>query len=92
VEHAHSDHLHEEHGHGDEESLVIRKMAPNEALANELNEHGVIAEHVEIGKHPLESKPYYSHKLSPTPRFVTNRGMIRIRNRNFDLVQVIQKF
>lgn len=92
MEHGHSDHSHEEHGHGDEESLVFKRTAPNEALANDLNEHGIIAEPMEVGKHPLEHQPYYSHKFSPSPRFVTNRGMIRIRNRNFDLVQVVQKF
>lgn len=92
MEHGHSDHAHkEEHGHG-EESDIITKVAPNEALAKELNEHGIVAEPVEVGKHPLEHQPYYSHKFSPSPRFVTNRGMIRIRNRNFDLVQVVQKF
>ena len=94
MEHAHSSHSHdsheEEHGRG-EEPVIVKKMAPNETVAHSLNGHGVIAEPVAHGTHPLESQPCYSHKFASNPRFTTNKGMIRIRNRNFDLVQVVQK-
>lgn len=88
--HSHDSHDDEEHGHGDE-PLIEKKMAPNEALANSLNEQGVISEPQAIGSHPLESKPYYSHKFALTSKFVTNRGTIKVSGRNFDLVQVLQR-
>ena len=90
---SHSNHSHEEHGHGDsgEEAVIIKKMAPHEAVAASLNEHSVIAEAVAQGTHPLESQPCYSHKFASNPRFTTNKGMVMITGRNFDLVQVVQK-
>lgn len=87
----HQSHSHEEHGHGGDEPIIEKRMAPNEILANSLNEQGVISEPQEIGSHPLESRPYYSYKFPLTSRFVTNRGVIKVRGRNFDLVQVLQR-
>jgi hypothetical protein len=91
VEHAHSEHSHEEHGHGDEESVLVKKMSPNEMLAADLNEHGVLADTVAVGTHPVEKQEYYSHKFGLSSRFVTNRGVIRISGKNFDLVQVLER-
>lgn len=88
--HSHG-HAGEEHGHGGEESIIVKKLAPNEVLASSLSAHGVITEPVAAGTHPLESKEYYSHKFGFNSKFTTNRGMIRVRGRNFDLVQVLQR-
>ena len=66
-------------------------MAPNELVTANLGKSGVVAEAITLGTHPLEGQPCYSHKFSSNPRFTTNKGMVRIRNRNFDLVQVVQK-
>lgn len=93
MEHAPSSHSHnsaDEQDHG-EEPVTVKKMAPNEVVAASLAKRGVVAEAVALGTHTLESQPCYSHKFSSNPRFTTNKGMIRIRNRNFDLVQVVQK-
>jgi hypothetical protein len=90
--HSHDSHDDEDHGHGGgEEPIIVKKMSPNETVAQSLNAHGVIAEPVAHGTHPLEGQPCYSHKFSSNPRFTTNKGMVKIRNRNFDLVQVVQK-
>ena len=89
--HSHDSHDDEEHGHGGEEPIIVKKMSPNETVAQSLNANGVVAEPVAHGTHPLESQPCYSHKFSSNPRFTTNKGMVKIRNRNFDLVQVVQK-
>ena len=93
MEHAHSSHSHDSHDDHDhdEEPVTVKKMAPNEMVATNLGKRGVVAEAVALGTHLLESQPCYSHKFSSNPRFTTNKGMIRIRNRNFDLVQVVQK-
>ncbi|WP_337862913.1 hypothetical protein [Nitrososphaera sp.] len=90
-QHSGHDEQHQHGSHGDEEPVIVKKLAPNEELARDLNDHGVMAEPLALGKHPLEHKPYYSHKFAMNPRFATNRGMIRIRGKNFDLVQVVQK-
>jgi hypothetical protein len=90
-EYSHESHEEEEHGHGDGEPVIIRKVAPNEMLANDLNEHGIIAEHVAQGTHPIESGPCYSHMFGMNSKLTTNKGVIRVRGKNFDLVQVLQK-
>jgi hypothetical protein len=90
--HSHGElHKEEEHGHGDGEPVIVKRLAPNEMLANDLNEHGIIAETVAQGTHPIESKPCYSHMFGMNSKFTTNKGVIRVRNKNFDLVQVLQK-
>jgi hypothetical protein len=91
VEHEHS-HSHEEHGQGDGEPIIVKKLAPNEMLAQDLSDHGVIAEPAVHGTHPVEKGPSYSHMFGMNSRFTTNKGVIRVRGRNFDLVQVLQKF
>jgi ABC-type Zn2+ transport system substrate-binding protein/surface adhesin len=95
-EHEHT-HIHEAeeeghgHGHGAEEPVVVKKMAPNEVLAKSLSAHGVVAEPVAVGTHPLEKREYYSHKFGLNSKFVTNRGIIKVKGRNFDLVQILQR-
>ena len=81
----------EEHGHDDGEAAIVKKIEPNEMLSNDMNEHGVIAEHISPGTHPIESGPCYSHLFGMNSKFTTNRGIIKIRGKNFDLVQVLQK-
>jgi hypothetical protein len=95
VQHENSSHAHDElderHGHEEGESIIIKKLAPNEMLAKEMNESGIIAEAVAQGMHPIENGPYYSHMFGMNSRFTTNRGIIKITGKNFDLVQVLQK-
>jgi hypothetical protein len=91
-EHSHSHESHEEHGHGDGEPIIVKKLVQNEMLAQDLNDHGVIAEPAAQGTHPVEKGPSYSHMFGMNSRFTTNKGVIRVRGRNFDLVQVLQKF
>jgi len=91
VEHEHSGHSHEEHGHADEEPIIVKKMSPNEMLAADLNDHGVVAEPVAIGTHPVEKQEYYSHKFGLNSKFVTNKGVIKVSGKNFDLVQVLER-
>ena len=90
MEHSHSDHSYDEHGHG-EEPVTVKKMAPNEMLAADLNDHGIDADAVAQGTHPVEKQEYYSHKFGLSSKFVTNKGVIRVRGRNFDLVQVLER-
>ena len=60
-------------------------------LAAMLKEIGVDSESKEIGTDAVETDDYYSRYFSQTPRMVTNKGCIDIKNSNIDVVQIIQK-
>ena len=91
--HAHdSSHSHEEeHGHGDIEPVVVKMQSLNQELADAMNKSGVDCEALALGSNPLESSPYYSHLFALSSRIVTNKGMVKVRNRNIDFVQVLQR-
>ncbi len=91
MEHVHSKHSHEEHGHSDEEPVTVKRMSPNEMLAADLGNFGVDAEAVEIGTHTVETQEYYSHKFGLSSKFVTNKGVIKVKGKNFDLVHVLER-
>jgi hypothetical protein len=56
-----------------------------------LKEIGVDSESKEIATDEVENDDYYSRYFSQTPRMVTNKGCIEIKNSNIDVVQIIQK-
>ena len=56
-----------------------------------LKEIGVDSESKEIATDEVENDDYYSRYFSQTPRMVTNKGCIAIKNSNIDVVQIIQK-
>ena len=56
-----------------------------------LKEIGVDSESKEIATDEVENDDYYSRYFSQTPRMVTNKGCIEIKNLNIDVVQIIQK-
>ena len=56
-----------------------------------LKEIGVDSESKEIDTDEVENDDYYSRYFSQTPRMVTNKGCIEIKNSNIDVVQIIQK-
>lgn len=95
VEHTqHSSHAdsHEKHGHGDSEPIIIRKMAMHERLAEEMKKSGVDCVTLPLGSHKLErEETYYSHGFALSSRLVTNKGLIEIRGKNIDFVQVLQR-
>lgn len=91
MEHVHTDHSHEEHAHGDEEPVIVKRMSPNEMLAADLSDHGITAQAVAHGTHPVEKQEYYSHKFGLNSKFVTNKGVIKVSGRNFDMVQVLER-
>ena len=56
-----------------------------------LKEIGVDSESKEIATDEVENDDYYSRYFSQTPRMVTNKGCIEIKNSNIDVIQIIQK-
>ena len=81
----------EEHGHGDIEPAIIKKQNLNEILAEQMNGSGIHCEPVGIGSHPVESRPSSGHMFALTSRLTTNRGVIKVRGRNIDFVQILQR-
>ncbi|HXG07319.1 MAG TPA: hypothetical protein VNI77_08360 [Nitrososphaera sp.] len=92
----HSSHLldsYKQHGADSEsEHIIIRKIAVHEKLAEEMKKSGVDCVTRPLGSHKLErEETYYSHAFALSPRVVTNKGIIEIRGRNIDFVQVLQR-
>jgi 8-oxo-dGTP pyrophosphatase MutT (NUDIX family) len=71
---------------------TIRRINLNERLAEEVREEiGIDCESIEPGTLPVERKPYYSYIFPMSPKFITNRGCMRIKGKSFDLIQIIQR-
>lgn len=82
----------EEHGHGDSEPITIKRIAIHERIAQEMKKGGIDCDPLPHGSHHLErSETYYSHEFALTSRLVTNKGLIEIRGKNFDFVQILQR-
>ena len=62
-----------------------------EKFADMLKAIGVDSEPKEIGTDNVEKDEYYGRYFTQTPRMVTNRGCLDIRNSNIDVIQIIQK-
>lgn len=74
------------------EPIIIRKTAMYERLAEEMKKNGVDCITLPLGSHKLErEETYYSHGFALSSRLVTNKGLIEVRNKNIDFVQVLQR-
>ena len=69
----------------------MKKTNPNKRLASEIKKAGIDCEALELGSHPLEQKPYYSHMFAMSSKLVTNRGTVRIRGKHIDFIQILQR-
>ena len=76
--------------HDTESDTFINQTWP-EKFSDVLKEIGVDSESKEIATDEVENDDYYSRYFSQTPRMVTNKGCIEIKNSNIDVVQIIQK-
>ena len=75
----------------DTESDTFAYQTWPEKFSDMLKEIGVDSESKEIATDEVEHDDYYSRYFSQTPRMVTNKGCIEIKNSNIDVVQIIQK-
>ena len=77
--------------HDTESDTIVYQSWP-EKFADMLKEIGVDSESKEIGTDEIENDDdYYSRYFAQTPRMVTNRGCIDVKNSNIDVIQIIQK-
>jgi hypothetical protein len=71
---------------------TIRRITLNDKLAEEIREEiGIDCQAIDVNSLPVEHKPYYSYIFPMSSKIVTNRGCIRVKNKSFDLIQIIQR-
>ena len=76
--------------HDSEPETIVLKSYP-EKFCDILSEIGVESNPKEIGTDEVEQGEYYSRCFSQTPRMVTNKGCLEVKNSNIDVIQIIQK-
>ncbi len=76
--------------HDSEPDTFVYKTWP-EKFSDMLKEIGIDSESQEIGTNDIEKGDFYSRYFAQTPRMVTNRGCIDVKNSNIDTIQIIQK-
>lgn len=76
--------------HDAEPDTFVYKTWP-EKFVDMLSEIGVESEAKEIATVAVERGDYYSRYFSQTPRMVTNKGCLEVKNSNIDVIQIIQK-
>ncbi len=76
--------------HDTESDTFVNQTWP-EKFSDMLKEIGVDSESKEIGIDDVEKGDYYSRYFSQTPRMITNRGCLDVKNSNIDVIQIIQK-
>jgi hypothetical protein len=75
-----------------EESETIKIVNLNEIFASQMNKKGLTVEAVPIGTLNLEREEYYNNDISSNPRFTTNRGCIKIKDKEISMIQIIQRY
>ena len=75
----------------DAESDTFTYQTWPEKFSTMLKEIGVDSKSKDIATDVVETDDYYGRYFAQTPRMVTNKGCIDIKNSNIDVVQIIQK-
>ena len=81
----------EEYGQGDIDPVTVKKMSAHERLAKEMEQSNIECKALSLGSHPIEGSEYYSQTFSMSPRLVTNKGLVKIKGKNIDYVQLLQR-
>ncbi|MGQ0794871.1 MAG: hypothetical protein ACT4N5_01640 [Nitrosopumilaceae archaeon] len=76
--------------HDSEPDTFPLKTRP-EQFCDLLKEIGITAQAKEIASDEVEKGDYYSRYFSVTPRMVTNKGCLEVKDTNIDIIQIIQK-
>ncbi len=81
----------EEHEQEDIDPIIMKKLSAQEKMAEEIKKNQIDCEALELGSHHLERKQYFSQTFPMSPKFVTNKGLVKIKGRNIDYVQLLQR-
>lgn len=76
--------------HDSESDTIVLQSWP-EKFSVMLKKIGVDSESKQIGTDDVEIGDYYSRYFSQTPRMITNKGCLDVKNSNIDVIQIIQK-
>ena len=76
--------------HDVESDTFVLQTWPDK-FSDMLKEIGVDSISKEIGTDDVEKDDYYSRYFTQTPRMITNRGCLDVKNSNIDVIQIIQK-
>ena len=76
--------------HDSEPDTIVLKSFP-QRISDDLSKIGIESIPKPIGEDEVEKGDYYSRYFSQTPRMVTNKGCLEVKNSNIDLIQIIQK-
>ena len=77
--------------HDDDEPDTFVYMTWPQKVSKLLGEIGVNSDPKEVGTDEVESDEYYSRHFASTPRMVTNRGCVDVKDTNIDVIHIIQK-
>ena len=81
-----SNNKHEE----EEESDTFKKLEINEIFASQMMAKGLAAEAIPLGSLELEYEEYYNNDIGSSPRLITNRGCITVKDKEISIIQIIQ--
>lgn len=70
---------------------IMKLMNLNEVFAIDMQKSGIYAEAVNVGSLDLEREEYYNNDFGNTPKIVTNKGCIRLKDSLIDFIQIIQR-
>lgn len=76
--------------HDSESDTFVLQSWP-EKFSIMLKKIGVDSESKQIGTDDVEIGDYYSRYFAQTPRMITNKGCLDVKNSNIDVIQIIQK-
>ena len=86
---AHTEDFRSSHEVEEPETIKIENL--NETFASQMNKMGVNVEAVPIGTLNLEREEYYNNDIGSNPIFITNRGCIKIKDKEVSMIQIIQR-
>ena len=76
---------------GEDDSETTKNSSLNEIFASQMKNRGLTVEAVPLGSLNLESEDYYNNDIGSNPRLITNRGCIKIKDKEITMIQIIQR-
>lgn len=73
------------------EPETMKTLSLNELFAAQMNQNGLSVETVPLGSLSLETEEYYHNDIGSNPRLVSNRGCIKIKDKEISMIQIIQR-
>jgi hypothetical protein len=75
----------------EDESETTKNSSLNEIFASQMKKSGLTVETIPLGSLSLEREDYYNNDIGSNPRLITNRGCIKIKDKEITMIQIIQR-